>query len=365
MDGALPRLTANQKEKMKPFDIGLMIWANEAEAKINTIKSLGLGVGQVGVLWRDIDSPAKRRALAKLLQSSGIEWVTLFAAFEGESYADIASVRDTVGLVPPGLRAARLEITKKLSDFACEVGIPRFAFHVGCVPENPNDPAYAPIARMLRVLAEHCRFNSQQLCFETGQESADSLLRLITDARESNIKVNFDPANMVLYGSGDPVEALGKLAPHVATVHCKDGKPPAEPGKLGVEVPLGQGDVGFERFIAKLREIGYAGPLCIEREITGDQQIADVRQGIELLRRILTAPPPPVPVAPPAEPVAPAPPPALVAPPPAETAPEPAPAASEPPAAPTEPPAATSAAPTEPPAVSAATTTPPTEPPAA
>jgi sugar phosphate isomerase/epimerase len=318
---------------MKPFDIGLMIWANEAEAKINTMKSLGLGVGQVGVVWRDIDSPAKRRALAKLLQGSGIEWVTLFAAFDGESYADLAAVRDTVGLVPPGLRGARLEITKKLSDFACEVGIPRFAFHVGCVPENPDDPAYTPIMRMLRLLASHCRFNGQQLCFETGQESADSLLRLIADTKESNVKVNFDPANMILYGSGDPIEALGKLAVHVSTVHCKDGKPPAVPGKLGTEVPLGQGIVCFERFIAKLREIGYEGPLCIEREITGDQQLADVRQGIELLRRIVAAPAvvpsSPAPIAPP-PPAAPEE--TLAA--PAETPAAPA----EPPAAPAEPP---------------------------
>jgi sugar phosphate isomerase/epimerase len=341
---------------MKPFDIGLMIWANEAEAKINTIKSLGLNVGQIGLLWRDIDSPAKRRTLAKLLQGSGIEWVTAFAAFDGESYADIASVRATVGLVPPDLRAARLEITKKLSDFACEMGIPRFAFHVGCVPENPDDPAYAPIAKMLRLLADHCRFNGQQLCFETGQESADSLLRLIADTKATNVKVNFDPANMVLYGSGDPIEALGKLAAHVATVHCKDGKPPAEPGKLGTEVPLGQGDVGFERFIAKLREIGYEGPLCIEREISGEQQIADVRQGIELLRGILAAPvaapPPPAPVAPPpAEPVA------VVPAPEPPPAPEPSVAPAEPPPAPVETPAAPAeppAAPAEPPAPPAA-----------
>jgi sugar phosphate isomerase/epimerase len=308
---------------MKPFDIGLMIWANEAEAKINTIKSLGLGCGQVGILWRDIDSAAKRRALAKLLQGSGIEWVTLFAAFEGESYADIAAVRETVGLVPPNLRAERLELTKKLSDFACEVGIKRFAFHVGCVPENPDNPEYMPIVRMLRRLADHCRFNGQQLCFETGQEPADVLLRLIADTKESNVRVNFDPANMVLYGSGDPIVALGKLAAHVVTVHCKDGKSPTEPGKLGQEVPLGQGEVGFERFIAKLREIGYEGPLTIEREITGDQQIADVRQGIELLRRIVAAP-------------------SVVAPAPAVAA-TPAP---EPPAAPV----VLQAAPTEPPA---------------
>ncbi|MFA6562052.1 MAG: sugar phosphate isomerase/epimerase family protein [Verrucomicrobiia bacterium] len=331
---------------MKPFEIGLMIWANEAEAKINTIRAFGLGVGQVGVVGRDIDSPAKRRALMKQLQGSGIEWVTLFAAFDGESYADIAAVRNTVGLVPLDVRAARFEIARKISDFGCEVGIKRFAFHVGCVPENPDDPDYMPIVRMLRRLADHCRFNGQQLCFETGQESADSLLRLIADTKETNVKVNFDPANMVLYGSGDPIEALGKLAPHVATVHCKDGKSPAAPGKLGVEVPLGQGEVGFERFIAKLREIGYEGPLCIEREIVGDQQIADVRQGIELLRRIVAAPvvvpPAPAPVVPPA--------PAPVAPPPAEPAaavpaPEPAVAAVEPPAALVE----TPVAPTEPP----------------
>ncbi len=340
---------------MKPFDIGLMIWANEAETKINTIKSLGLGVGQIGLLGHDIDSPAKRRALAKLIQGSGIEWVTLFAAFEGENYADIASVRDTVGLVPPALRAARLEITKRISDFGCEVGIKRFAFHVGCVPENPDDPAYLPIARMLRLLAEHCRFNGQQLCFETGQEHAEALLRLIADTRESNVKVNFDPANMVLYGSGDPIEALGKLAPYVVTVHCKDGKSPAAPGKLGTEVPLGQGEVGFERFIAKLREIGYSGPLCIEREISGDQQITDVRQGIELLRRIVDAPvsatPPPAPVAPP--PVEPVVAPAAIAAPPA---PEPVTVSVETTAVPVEPPAASA----EPPAVPTEPSAPPT-----
>ncbi len=343
MDGTLPRLTSNQKGRMKPFETGLMIWANEAEAKINTIRAFGLGVGQVGVVWRDIDSPAKRRMLMKQLQGSRIEWVTLFAAFDGESYADIAAVRNTVGLVPLNVRAARFEIAKKISDFGCEVGIKRFAFHVGCVPENPDDPDYMPIVRMLRRLADHCRFNGQQLCFETGQESADSLLRLIADIKESNVKVNFDPANMVLYGSGDPIEALGKLAPHVATVHCKDGKSPAALGKLGMEVPLGQGEVGFERFIAKLREIRYEGPLCIEREIVGDQQIADVRQGIELLRRIVAAPVviPPLPasvalptqapvVPPPAEPPAPAPEPAVA---PAETSA----ALTETPTAPAEP----------------------------
>jgi sugar phosphate isomerase/epimerase len=250
-------------------------------------------------------------------------------------------VRETVGLVPAALRAQRLDEAKKLSEFAGELEIKNFALHVGFVPEDPDNPIYPAIVRAVRNLADECRFNGQQLCLETGQESADALLRFIADLKTSNVKVNFDPANMILYGSGEPVEALGKLAEFVVTVHCKDGKWPAEPGKLGVEMPLGQGDVGMDRFVSKLRQIGFQGPLVIEREISGEQQIADVRMGIELLKRLLEAPPvglPPAP-APPPPPAEPAP-----VPPVAETAVEPsaapAPAGSsisEPPPAPEAP----------------------------
>ncbi len=295
---------------MKPYEIGLMIWAADAEAKIQTLKQLGIGVAQIGLRYSDIAALPKRRALTKLLRNSGIEIVTLFAAFDGEDYADIPAVQRTVGLVPVATRPRRLEEAKKLSEFACEFGIKNFAFHVGFVPEDPADPGYQSIARCIRMLADECRFNGQQFCFETGQESADALLRFMTDVKSTNLKVNFDPANMVLYGSGDPVEALGKLGEHVVTVHCKDGKWPIAKDRLGVETPLGQGDVGFDRFIAKLRDIGYQGPLVIEREITGEQQIADVRLGISLLKSMggvttgepaepLPAPPAIAPVSPP------------------------------------------------------------------
>jgi hypothetical protein len=188
------------------------------------------------------------------------------------------------------------------------------------------------------------------------------MLRFIADVKCTNVRVNFDPANMVLYGSGEPIEALSKLAEYVVTVHCKDGKPPAEKDKLGVEVPLGQGDVGMDRFIAKLKEIGYPGPLVIEREISGEQQIADVRAGIELLKRLVEtgaveqpapvaeAEPAPAPVAVPEltplppQPVEPSPAPVQSV----EASPAPTPVA-EPPAAPAEPPASTEPpAPTEP-----------------
>jgi sugar phosphate isomerase/epimerase len=101
-----------------------------------------------------------------------------------------------------------------------------------------------------------------------------------------NLGVNFDPANMVMYGSGDPIEALAAVAESVVTVHCKDGVGPPAAGQLGHETPLGAGEVGMERFVRKLQQIGYQGPLIIEREIVGEAQREDIRQAIDLLNRL-------------------------------------------------------------------------------
>ena len=271
---------------MKPFEIGLMLWANDAEQKIQILKSLGIGIAQIGVRWSDINQAHKRRTLSKLLRHSGIEWVTLFAAFDGESYADIPAVQNTVGLVPAATRASRTEEAKRLTEFACEIGIKNFAFHVGMVPDNPDHPDYPAVVRAVRAVADEARFNGQQLCLETGQEAADTLLGFIADLKTTNIKVNFDPANLILYGSDHPMDALEKLQDYVVSVHCKDGKRPSEPNRLGTETPLGVGQVGIDRFVSKLRDIGYQGPLIIEREISGDQQIFDVKLAIQLLKSL-------------------------------------------------------------------------------
>ena len=101
-----------------------------------------------------------------------------------------------------------------------------------------------------------------------------------------NIKVNFDPANMLLSGTGDPIEALDTLARYIVGVHCKDGKSSKREGGKSKEYPLGEGDVGIERFIAKLKEIGYTGPLTIEREISGEQQTSDIVKARDLLEKL-------------------------------------------------------------------------------
>ena len=126
------------------------------------------------------------------------------------------------------------------------------------------------------------------LAFETGQETADLLRRTLDDLKAPNLKVNFDPANMLLYDMGDPIRAVEILGPDIRSVHVKDARRPATPGTWGEEVPLGQGEVDIPRFLRALKQAGYAGPLVVEREV-GDQagRLRDVADGLAYLRECL------------------------------------------------------------------------------
>lgn len=223
------------------------------------------------------------------LKLLGIRISVVFGGFEGESYADIPTVVRTVGLVPPQTRAARLVEMKEISDFARLLGVGAVGLHVGFVPHDTADPLYGEIVAVTGQLCDHCRGNGQNLHLETGQETADTLLRFLGDVGRQNLFVNFDPANMILYGSGEPIAALRKVGRYVRSVHCKDAKWAARPGQeWGAEVPLGEGDVGIENFLRTLNELGYTGPLTIEREIPQEpsRQKEEIGHGIRLLNQL-------------------------------------------------------------------------------
>ena len=250
------------------------------------VKGLGVGCGQLGIHGGAALNDEAARAWKAAFDDEGLEVVTVFAAYRGESYADIPTVKETVGFLPRAAREEREARTRECSDFARQVGIPGLATHIGFVPEDPSVADYVAVRDMVRRVCDHCRRNGQTFALETGQEPAAALKEFIADVDRENLGVNFDPANMILYGSGEPLEALETVRDHVLTVHCKDAKRPSEPGQWGTETPLGQGDVGMDRFVAKLKEIGYGGPLTIEREIVGEAQLADLREGIALLARL-------------------------------------------------------------------------------
>lgn len=223
------------------------------------------------------------------LSEMGVVCTAVFGGFEGESYADIPTVVRTVGLVPAATRRSRLEEMIQISDFANWLGCDTVALHLGFIPHDPAAEGYSDIVDVTRELCDHCSQHSQFLHLETGQETAEGLLEFIQQVARPNLKINFDPANMILYGTGEPIEALRQVGEHVRSIHCKDGTWSDKPGESwGAEVPLGQGDVGMENYLRTLKEIGYDGALTIEREIPQDpeRQKAEIGQAIDLLTNL-------------------------------------------------------------------------------
>ena len=223
------------------------------------------------------------------LDEMGVRCTAVFGGFEGESYADIPTVVRSVGLVPKETRESRLQEMLQISDFANWLGCDTVALHLGFIPHDPEAEGYSDIVDVTRQLCDHCQSHGQFLHLETGQETAEGLLEFIKQVDRANLKINFDPANMILYGTGKPIETLRKVGHHVRSIHCKDGTWSDQPGETwGAEVALGEGDVGMEEYLSTLKEIGYEGPLTIEREIPQDpeRQKAEIGQAIDLLTEL-------------------------------------------------------------------------------
>ncbi len=257
--------------------------------KLEIAHELGVPTIHLHAPQKATRTPHQAEQFLARLKELGITITAVFGGFEGESYADIPTTARTVGLVPPETRAARTREMKEIADFARLLGVDVAALHLGFIPHDPADPLYVEVVAVTRDIADHCKANRQRFHLETGQESADALLRFIAEVDRDNLFINFDPANMILYGSGEPIEALRKVGKFVRSVHCKDGKWAAKPGEQwGAEVPLGEGDVGMENFLRTLDEIGYDGPLTIEREIPQEpaRQKEEIGQGMALLNEL-------------------------------------------------------------------------------
>jgi L-ribulose-5-phosphate 3-epimerase len=272
---------------LEDLEVGLMFWAGpDARKTLQDVKQFGVRAGQLGF---PADLPLKGAAERwdRALTAEHFIAVTAVCSYNGEDYSDIPTVARTVGLVPPATRDERIARTKAVSDVAATLAIDSLACHIGFVPEDPDHSTYSEIRDVAREICDHCAANGQSFTLETGQEPAKVLLRFIEDVDRSNLKINFDPANMILYGTGNPIEALDVLREQVISVHCKDGDwPPLDqPAALGKERPLGEGSVDVPRFISKLKEIGYRGILSVEREEHDPKKrAADIRHAISLLR---------------------------------------------------------------------------------
>jgi len=260
----------------------------------------GLGVDlsvakEIGIPTVQIHAPHKGNRTAKhaeeilvRLAEFGITVTAVFGGFQGESYADIPTVVKTVGLVPAQTRAQRLAEMKEISDFSKMLGCNVIALHLGFVPHDTESALYQDVLAVTKDLCQYASANGQALHLETGQETAEALNQFIDDVGHDNLFVNFDPANMILYGTGEPIDALRALGQRVKSCHFKDATWSDTPGETwGAQVPLGQGDVDIQKYMDTLKEIGYQGPLTIEREIPEqpERQKQEIGQAVKLIEQ--------------------------------------------------------------------------------
>ncbi|MBS7606229.1 sugar phosphate isomerase/epimerase [Candidatus Bathyarchaeota archaeon] len=268
--------------------LGLIVPLKEKpDEELKKVYMLGFPTCQVSCWDVNLYTSDVARLLKRAANNYGVEITAIWAGLPGKHIWNLIDGPNTIGLVPPETREIRLKALKKASNFTKEAGVENIITHVGFIPENPKDPIYISLIDVLKEIAEFCASNGQFFLFETGQETPITLLRTIEDIGMENLGVNFDPANLLMYGKANPVDALDILGRYVRGVHAKDGEYPTNGRELGREKPLGEGRVNFPALISKLKALGYSGAITIEREISGPQQIRDIIRAKELLEKLI------------------------------------------------------------------------------
>jgi len=257
------------------------------DAELAKVQGLGLPTCQIGNWDPQYYTDEVAQQLIAACKKHEVEVTTIWAGTPGRTVWNFIDGPRTIGIVPEWRRAERLAALKRGADFAKKVGAPSITTHVGFIPEDPSDPRYGGTLDALIELALYCRERGLQFWFETGQETPVTLLRTIQDIGTDNLGINLDPANLLLYGKANPVDALDVFGTYVRGVHAKDGEYPTDGRELGKEKPLGEGRVDFPRLVPKLKSMGFQGALTIEREISGPRQIEDIKKAIALLEPLL------------------------------------------------------------------------------
>ena len=254
-------------------------------AGLEAVVELGVSTVHLHAPTADFRTAAKTAEIKQQFADAGVAITVVFVGFEDDDYSTVESVVQSVGLVPEERRQARLEETLQISDFARELGVDAIGMHLGFVSHGDGDQ-FGQIVDVCRLVCDRCRSNGQRFHLETGQETAEELIAFIDAVERDELAVNFDPANMILYGAGNPLEALDTVGRYVKSVHCKDASTKRSPGQPWSEdAPLGEGDVDIRAFLEKLHALGYTGPLTIEREYSPDQ-VGDIQAALSLLERL-------------------------------------------------------------------------------
>ena len=269
--------------------IGVMIYFGKGVdigAKLADVKKHGMDCCQISVWDTAMYTDENAEQIRRGAKESGVEISALWAGWSGPAEWNLTMGPHTLGLVPAAWRSMRYEELLRASEFAEKIGVSYIATHVGFIPEVPSNEDYVGTLGVLRKLISVMGKRNQTFLFETGQETPVTMLRMIEDIGAPNVGINFDTANLILYGKANAVDALDVFGKYVKGTHCKDGLYPTGGRELGEEVALGKGKANMEEIYRKLMALGYDGSFIIEREISGEEQTADVLRARDLLLEI-------------------------------------------------------------------------------
>lgn len=267
--------------------IGVLINFNKTtdiRKKFQEVKDLDLQTCQVNIWDTSLYTDENAELIVNASKETGVEISTFWAGWRGPKTWNFYEGQYDLGLVPDEYRADRLDDLMMAAEFVRKLGVKNLATHVGFMPENPADERYWKTIYALRALCKKLKEYGIRFLFETGQETPVVLMRAIEDIGTDNVGVNLDTGNLILYGKANPVDALDMIGKYVYDLHLKDGLYPTDGRNLGREVRFGDGKANFKEFLPKLKALGYEGSLTIEREISGEKQIADIIYARDLIK---------------------------------------------------------------------------------
>lgn len=270
---------------------GIIIYhgSEDMEQKFARAKELGFSTCQLSSGNHNLRTQAQVEHISSLSKKYNVEITAVIGGWSGPNEWNFYGGPVTLGLLPAAYRATRLKELEQAIDFASALSVPDVNTHIGFIPENPNDPTYPELVGAVRYLCGYAKGKNVNFCMETGQETPITLLRFIKDTKAENIGINLDPANLLMYGKANPIDALSIIGAYIKGVHGKDGEYPQNPYELGNERAIGDGMVCFERFIPALKAVGYDGAITVEREISGEQQEKDIIHANKVLNNIISS----------------------------------------------------------------------------
>jgi len=258
---------------------------SEAKAKMQLLIDNGMDSCQL-VYKPAVYTMEDADAIRAAADETGIEISAQFCGFRDPFAAGRNAAFVNNGVNSPLFGALRMEYLISAIPFVKRLGITDVIIHSGYIPNDPFSDSYRLMLGAITTIAGNLKANGLNLLLETGTDSPISMLRIIEEAGTGNIYVNLDTGNLIMYGYGNPVDALVTYGKYVRNTHFKDGLPPTVPGQLGAEVKLGTGHVDFVRVVKMLKELGYDRYVTIEREISGDEQARDIREAVAYIRTL-------------------------------------------------------------------------------